>query len=628
MTTIPPSLPPPPPPPPDTAQVEAIIRAIAQNAEALADLPAQRLVIRAQIAAAPTPEESQAVLKILTPRGEVRLELPPETPPLPPQATRPGTPVELEIPPRPEGEPPREVLLRLLTESTPAPLPSETPPPARGTETPVQVRLEPPPAPVQTPLPEILQPPQPGAPARLEPLPPALIPQIIKSLPAQSLIFTPAPDAFTPALSIATPPATRPEDIPDLPIRAVSSKIQPAVLTQTTAPLSPPSPLGGEGYTGLAPSGAYPALGEGALTTPSAPSSSAAPSAPPINKPLSMSVAAQPNPPATPDENPSLILKPQASADTLIAKVEGFVRADPINTLPTLTPVVSLPAFSFSTDDGQAPLYLLYTPAAASLVPGGEITLSITDGKPAAPQAAAPPQTMLASILPPYAFPAMAPQAWPLMDEIAHTLTLAAPAAAQALSNMTPNPASPGQITPAALFFIAAIRAGDLQSWLGDKAMDAIKHAGKSNLLSRLSGEGDALSRLAADPLPGEWRALPLPMAFQNELQKIALYYRHEAEDENEGDGKDGGSKGTRFIMDLNLSRIGPVQLDGYARPGKFDLILRTGEPFSAASRQAMKGIFTNALEIEGLKGELGFQSKPESWVRITGGKEIFSANA
>ncbi|MCD8562757.1 MAG: hypothetical protein LRY54_01560 [Alphaproteobacteria bacterium] len=80
--------------------------------------------------------------------------------------------------------------------------------------------------------------------------------------------------------------------------------------------------------------------------------------------------------------------------------------------------------------------------------------------------------------------------------------------------------------------------------------------------------------------------------------------------------------------MDLSLSQIGRVQLDGYCRGKSFDLILRTDEPFSATARQSMRALYHGALEWEGLSGDLGFQNKPEQWVKITGGKEMFRSEA
>src|SRR5690606_20854458 len=106
----------------------------------------------------------------------------------------------------------------------------------------------------------------------------------------------------------------------------------------------------------------------------------------------------------------------------------------------------------------------------------------------------------------------LAPEPWPLMNDIHQALAQIMPQAAQALGNMTPAPNNPAQLGPAALFFLAAVRVGDLTQWLGGNAVDALRRGGKSGLLNRLSQEGSTLNRLAADPVSQDWRALSLPL--------------------------------------------------------------------------------------------------------------------
>ena len=208
------------------------------------------------------------------------------------------------------------------------------------------------------------------------------------------------------------------------------------------------------------------------------------------------------------------------------------------------------------------------------------------------------------------------PGAWPVMDEVLQTLTQHAPALAQAVTNIAPNAAGgAAQMTPAAMFFIAAIRSGDIGSWLGDKALEVLRREGKGNLLSRLGSEANALTRMGAEPVSSaDWRGMTIPMMWQNEMQKIALYYKRD-----EGSGEEQESKGgnTRFLFDLNLSHMGKVQLDGLLRGTKLDLIVRTGQSFSQAMQQEMRRLYTGALEQAQMSGELSFTAKPESWVTI-----------
>ena len=210
----------------------------------------------------------------------------------------------------------------------------------------------------------------------------------------------------------------------------------------------------------------------------------------------------------------------------------------------------------------------------------------------------------------------LAPGAWPVMQETLQVLSQNAPALAQALGNVTANPANatPAQVTSAAMFFIAALRSGDIGSWLGDKALDVLRREGKGGLLSRLGAESSALSRLGSEPVSQDWRGMSIPMMWQNEMQKIGLYYKH---DESGDEAKPDKGKHTRFLFDLDLTRMGKVQLDGLLRGTKLDLIVRTGQAFSGAMQQEMRQIYTGALEQAQMSGELSFTAKPDKWVTI-----------
>lgn len=215
----------------------------------------------------------------------------------------------------------------------------------------------------------------------------------------------------------------------------------------------------------------------------------------------------------------------------------------------------------------------------------------------------------------------LAPQyQWPVFDEITQSLTQAAPHAAQAFINGVPSPANPAQLPPALLFFMAAVRGGDLTQWLSEKTIETLKSTGKSSLLSRLTQEGSSLSRISSEALPQDWRAMNIPLTWQNEMHKIALFYRHEHEGGDEGGGKH--LKSTRFVFDLKLDAMGKVQLDGLFRPvseaGKrLDLVVRTEQFFSQATQGEMRRVYARALRDTGVTGELSFQNRPETWVTV-----------
>jgi hypothetical protein len=286
----------------------------------------------------------------------------------------------------------------------------------------------------------------------------------------------------------------------------------------------------------------------------------------------------------------------------------------------TITGVVTnitqgkLPVISVLTPQGSEQFFALQFPSPHIAV-GTHIQITPQSIQMPNPNTQA---QILSSVLP---LPVqLAPQPWPLMDEIYQTLAQTSPQTAQAFANTVPSPANPAQMSPAILFFIAAVRGGDLSQWLSEKTVDILKGTGKTSLLSRLTQEGAGLNRIASEPFSQEWRAVNLPMFAQGEMQKLALYYRHEHDGENEYGGK--SLKSTRFVFDMKLDVMGPVQVDGLFRPvseaGKrLDVVVRTEQFFSQATQAEMRRVYARALRDTEVTGELSFQNRPETWVSV-----------
>jgi hypothetical protein len=220
------------------------------------------------------------------------------------------------------------------------------------------------------------------------------------------------------------------------------------------------------------------------------------------------------------------------------------------------------------------------------------------------------------------------PAPWPGLEDIYQTLAQSAPQAARAFASVLPAPAAPANMGAAALFFIAALRAGDIQGWVGEKALETLRRAARSGLIDRLTQEGRALQGVAGrEPASAqEWRSLPLPLFWEGDIHRIALHYRQERQ---EGEpGKAGGSK-TRFIFDLELDHMGKVQIDGLFHAARLDVILRTEEVFSQAAQAQMRRLYAEALKQTRITGELSFQTpQPGQWVTVTIAQDRFGAEA
>ncbi len=206
---------------------------------------------------------------------------------------------------------------------------------------------------------------------------------------------------------------------------------------------------------------------------------------------------------------------------------------------------------------------------------------------------------------------------WPAINELYSALQQLSPQAAASLTRALPNAASPVQIAAAANVFIAAVQSGNFDILLGDKK-NLLQQAGRSSILSGLT-QDSSLARAPEAAIQSDWRAVPLPMFWEGEIHKITLYTYHQNQSQQQEENENGQ---TRFIFDLNLSRMGDVQIDGLVNGKRLDLIVRTQNSFSEPMQQTIRQSYTNALSQADLTGELNFQGSTNNWVHVLQNQE------
>lgn len=519
-----------------------------------------------------------------------------------------GETVEIRLPP---GDPPKQAQIRPAPPSTDNTTSSA---PARPL---AQAEQETPQQHIAIPDPP--QPLDPGTTATLKPLNPQALTQItqpyIESLPAVVLTQT----AFIAELTVNAVL----EALPALNLQIVPSSIPPSVPHETLLfpepeppslppPLPPETPRLPDGLSAQTVRRYLPLAEDGLiLFSPRITETEA----PPSYAPLTITIAriAPPGPVLTPPGSPEILPPARPEQQETPAILRNFpetFRAEIVG----LTPERHFPVLRVETVENRESRYFALQIPAPDILMGSALELTPQQNSapfPPVPESLLPAPTIP---LPDFAMPG----SWPVLQEILQVLAQSVPQAAQAMSNIIPSPAHPAQFGPAALFFLAAVRAGDMTGWLGDKAADALRRAGKADLFSRLTQEIQALNRFAADQPAQDWRALSLPLAWQNEIHKIALYYRREDKSENEKKAPENGGD-TRFLINLSLSKIGPVQLDALFKPGakRLDLILRTEQSFSPPMQADMRRLYKNALDETAITGEISFQGSAKDWIAI-----------
>ncbi len=379
----------------------------------------------------------------------------------------------------------------------------------------------------------------------------------------------PAAQAPTPAQPAApTPPPT----LASLPVGPGSELALKIVSVQlpNAAPVTAP------------PQVQAPIVQPQALLAPRAPVVTAPALTPPPPQPGLVLASAQP--PATPQPPGAVQAAPP------LATVTGTVIAN----------AESIPVVAF--EDRQVQLNVR-----ANLPVGTKIVVEVAAATP--PRIGAPLPLPLPASAMPMAGPAGAYTGWPTLVESMSVLQRSDPVAAQQLAQAIPDG---GPRTAAAVIsFVQAMRTGDARQWPGDTTLRALEKAGPrgAHLAGTLSGEVAELSARARDAGGAEWRALPVPWNAGGQIDRVALITRREGDgDADGGGGKKGG--GTRFLIDLTLSRLGAMQLDGMFKKElrAFDMVLRTKNAIPEDMRRDLLGIFTDANGAMGLKGGLTFQ--------------------
>ncbi|MBC8339390.1 MAG: hypothetical protein ISR51_06515 [Rhodospirillales bacterium] len=239
---------------------------------------------------------------------------------------------------------------------------------------------------------------------------------------------------------------------------------------------------------------------------------------------------------------------------------------------------------------------------------GSQVTFEVLSLIPPSNEATggAKPQTLPAQIL---------SRQWPALQDAVRTLEEINPTAAQQLIQAIlprPGPALGANI----LFFMMALTGGNVQNWFGDAPSRALLK-GKPDLVSRIRDDLRQINRTAREPGPGEWRNHLIP--FHNGVDIAPLRLSLQTVGEDDEDAETSGRKGTRFVIDLDLTRIGRFQLDGRVqqRENRMDLVVRTETRLSGEIENGIRDIFQEATEVTGLKGGVAFQAAPANFVEI-----------
>jgi hypothetical protein len=176
-----------------------------------------------------------------------------------------------------------------------------------------------------------------------------------------------------------------------------------------------------------------------------------------------------------------------------------------------------------------------------------------------------------------------------------------------------PNESLPG----AMLFLFSAFKQGNVRSWLGDDATTNLMRMGKLDIVNSLSHELSSAGQPAQDAIVGDWKSYPIPLFSQQQFQALTLYVHHERDARSNQSSQATGNGKIRFLIDMRLSKLGAMQIDGFVQPKKLDMILRSEILLPAGMHNDLRTAYIKAVGAVGYAGTLNFQVGRQHWLTM-----------
>lgn len=206
---------------------------------------------------------------------------------------------------------------------------------------------------------------------------------------------------------------------------------------------------------------------------------------------------------------------------------------------------------------------------------------------------------------------------WPALAEAAQWLRDNDPALARELAQQLPN-AGP-KLASGLLFFIAALKGGDVNELLGKRVIGKLDMM-LSGVSGKLKRDTTQMQQLFTQSPMQHWSGVLLPIMVEGALEHARLYVRNESEDSEEKTKSASGKGGSqRFIIEVDLSHLGDMQFDGFVQQktgNQFDLVIRTARPLDPTIGNDIRSLFEQALKTTGYKGYLHFQQGAQHFIR------------
>ncbi len=174
-----------------------------------------------------------------------------------------------------------------------------------------------------------------------------------------------------------------------------------------------------------------------------------------------------------------------------------------------------------------------------------------------------------------------------------------------------PNEALPGAL----LFLFSAFKQCNVRDWLGNESANRLVDMGKGLVLRSLSKDLSEAGQPVHDTVVGEWRAYPIPLYAHQQFQSLTLYVHGDRRERKNPSESAPIADKIRFLIDMKLSKLGAMQVDGFVQPQKMDMILRSESMLPEGLHQELRTSYLKALGAVGYAGTLHFQVGRQHWM-------------
>lgn len=198
-------------------------------------------------------------------------------------------------------------------------------------------------------------------------------------------------------------------------------------------------------------------------------------------------------------------------------------------------------------------------------------------------------------VLPPVEQPAEK-TVWTVLSEAVETLSKTDAAAFENFKAVLPS-ISPKLPALMLSYVKAATKNVPLETWLGEQNVEALRKTdGGEALLKRL--EHEFTPKKAADKQETPWKGFDIPFLTGTTVEPVSLYLQRPPEDLDRRAAAQKSGGDVRFVVDLNLSRLGRIQLEGLANRQNrtFSLVIRTQNVLPDGAEARIKSLFTQTL--------------------------------